>query len=896
MPLMKKSPSFCGWRKLIERGLHEGKVLEMGRHVLSLIPFVALICYDVLLLIVIRRDIRSRVYRFFALYLLTMIIWSFGAFMIVAEFAIKDSLFWNRFMVVGSTGMPMAFFTFVRVFLRRKQRIWSYVGLLSYIVIQIANILGYLIKEAHVAGGLLYNEYGPAITITSISWAFFVGYSTLDLVQEYRGAKDALYRNRIKYLLIVVMVIFAGSLTNVTALQVYPVDIAFNAIGALLIAYAIFRHQLLDITIVVRKGLLYSVPTVIIGAGYFLIIFLATRLFHAGTGFQLFLLSFAVALITALFAEPLRNRVQLWVDRLFFREKYDASLMLQRLSRTAASVLDLDRLTNMILDEVTQTAHIGNAAFFLKQEKGEEFRLVAQRGLNLDDDFGIRRDHPVVHWFSGAEYVLTKHDIDVIPQFRALWEQEREDLAKIKAEVLIPLKAKDELVGIFAVGPKLSEEPYSQDDQLTLATLASQVAMAIDNARLYSTAQQELTERKRAEEERERIQAQLLQSQKMEAVGRLAGGVAHDFNNLLTAITSYSDFLLKNLAQQDPRRQDAEEIRKAAERAATLTRQLLAFSRRQIFQPQVLRLNEIVSNIEKMLGRLIGEDIELVTMLDPTLCAVKADPGQIEQVIMNLVVNAHDAMPEGGKLTIRTENVILNEELPKFVCLSVQDTGIGMDEEVRQHLFEPFFTTKEVGKGTGLGLAVAYGIVTQHGGWIQVDSEPGRGSLFRVYLPVSAAEEEETEAAEAISPEELRGSGQRILLVEDEQSVRDAVQRALEENGYIVFAAADATEATDIYDQEKEKLDLLFSDVVLPGKSGLQLTDELLSCSPGLPVLLTSGHADRESHWAVIQKRGFRFLQKPFALADLLRAVKETMEPGLRPAPVAKGHREARIE
>jgi len=310
--------------------------------------------------------------------------------------------------------------------------------------------------------------------------------------------------------------------------------------------------------------------------------------------------------------------------------------------------------------------------------------------------------------------------------------------------------------------------------------------------------------------ERKRLEEQLLQAQKMEAVGRLAGGVAHDFNNLLTAITGYSELLLMRIHEHDPLRKDLEQIRKAADRAASLTRQLLAFSRRQILQPRVLNLNAVVADMEEMLQRLIGEDIDLVTVLHPELGRVKADPGQIEQVIMNLVVNARDAMPQGGKLTIETANVVLDEdyvrrhvgvEAGSYVMLAVSDTGVGMDEDVQSHLFEPFFTTKETGKGTGLGLATTYGIIKQSNGHIWVYSEPGQGTTFKIYLP------RVEESIEPVTPvlaltESLRGT-EIILLVEDEDAVREPARRVLVQNGYTVLEARHGEEALRVCEQHE---------------------------------------------------------------------------------------------
>lgn len=393
----------------------------------------------------------------------------------------------------------------------------------------------------------------------------------------------------------------------------------------------------------------------------------------------------------------------------------------------------------------------------------------------------------------------------------------------------------------------------------------------------------DITEHRRAEEESKKLTAQLLQAQKMEAIGRLAGGVAHDFNNLLTVIMGYSELLLSRLGRRSPIRRDIEEIKKAGERAASLTRQLLTFSRRQTIQPKVLNLNEVVSEMEKMLRRLIAEDTELVTIFERQPKNVTADPGQLEQVIMNLAVNAHDAMPRGGRLTIRTENTTLDSEVSrgipraqpgKFVRLSLEDTGTGMSKEVMEHLFEPFFTTKK--GGTGLGLSVVYGIIKQHKGWINVYSEPGKGTVFKVYLPATT-DEPSDESGGSVSPAGLHGGGQRILLVEDEAGIRNFVSRVLAENGYSVYEAANTREALAIFKKEKGQFDLLYSDVVLPDKTGLELANKLIATKPDLPVMMTSGYTDQKAHWPAIQRKGFRFLQKPVAVNDLLKAVKEAL-------------------
>jgi CheY-like chemotaxis protein len=368
----------------------------------------------------------------------------------------------------------------------------------------------------------------------------------------------------------------------------------------------------------------------------------------------------------------------------------------------------------------------------------------------------------------------------------------------------------------------------------------------------------------------------------MEAIGTLAGGVAHDFNNLLTAIQGYIDMTLLEVNTSDRIYKNLEHTRHACEKAANLTRQLLLFSRKQPMKFETLDLNKTVESLLKMLGRLIGEDILINVDLKPDLWTIRADAGNIEQLLMNLTVNAKDAMPKGGTIHIKTENVTLEEDslesIPKakagkFVCLSVEDTGVGMDKTVIERIFDPFFSTKAPGKGTGLGLSVAYGIVKQHKGWINVYSELEHGSMFKVYLPADSVMLKD-EPERKIPLEELRGDGERILLVEDEVAVREFAVKALNENGYTVFEAASAEEALEIFEREDGKFHLVFSDIVLPDKSGIDLVDQLLSINSEISVLLSSGYSDDRSKCPLIHDKGLKFLQKPYALPDLLHAIR----------------------
>lgn len=443
------------------------------------------------------------------------------------------------------------------------------------------------------------------------------------------------------------------------------------------------------------------------------------------------------------------------------------------------------------------------------------------------------------------------------------------------SSVSLPLMSDDVVFGSLSIY-STDEDAFDPEETKLLDELASDLAFGIKLLRAREA-------HKRAEEEKERMHRQLIQAQKMEAVGMLAGGIAHDFNNMLTAIQVSIDLIMMEVGEKFVFYKDLKEVINYTKRASELLRQLLLFSRRHHMEYTTLDFNNMVSDMGKMLYRLIGEDIEISTDLESDLSTVRADRGTMEQVIMNLAVNARDAMPKGGKIMIKTENVELDDEQCKdmpearpgrFVHLSFSDTGMGMEENVTEHIFEPFFTTKGNGEGTGLGLSVVYGIVKQHDGWIGVRSEKGHGSSFEIYLP--AVDEEMLEQAdEVVSLDQLQGEGKRILLVEDEEKVRRFTAQALSKNGYVVFPAANAKEAADVFEREKGNFNLILSDVVLPDQSGLELVDVFRSSKPHLQVMLCSGYTDNKSQWKIIQQRGYRFLEKPYTLGNLLSVVRD---------------------
>lgn len=431
------------------------------------------------------------------------------------------------------------------------------------------------------------------------------------------------------------------------------------------------------------------------------------------------------------------------------------------------------------------------------------------------------------------------------------------------------------------------ETVHVRNDGSSINLLVSPTLIDYHGRKAVFSLNRDITARKKAEGEREQLEHQLRQSQKLESIGHLAGGVAHDFNNLLTVINGYSEMALNRLETDSPLHKNIEEIKKAGQRAASLTSQLLAFSRKQVLKPKVLDLNSIVADVDKMLRRLIGEDIGLATSLEPNLGQIKADPGQIEQVIMNLAINARDAMPKGGKLTIETRQIYLHEPLVNkhfsiepghYITLAVSDTGTGMDKEIQKQIFDPFFTTKEVGRGTGLGLSTVYGIVKQSGGDISVYSEPGQGTTFRVYFPRHDEVLNNQELNQVFA--DTRGH-ETILLVEDDDMVRALSQELLEINGYTVLPAANGNQGMQVCREFKGKIDLLITDVVMPEMNGRELAANFALLRPETRILFMSGYTDDAIVRHGVLEEKVMFLQKPFLPDSLARKTREVLD---RPA------------
>jgi signal transduction histidine kinase/ActR/RegA family two-component response regulator len=462
----------------------------------------------------------------------------------------------------------------------------------------------------------------------------------------------------------------------------------------------------------------------------------------------------------------------------------------------------------------------------------------------------------------------------------------------IHSLLMVAMRVHGRSIGLLSLVRFTTQAPFGLQDLELAQALADHAALSIDNARLLKSAVKELAERERAEQALRKAEEQLRQSQKMEAIGRLAGSIAHDFNNLLSVILGHGVSVLEEAKPLDPVREDVSEIVRAAERAADLTRQLLAFSRQQVLAPRVLDLNRSVRECEKLLRRLLGADIELVVRCSRNLSRVKADPGQMDQVLMNLAINARDAMTGGGKLTIETDDVMLDDayvaehldvKAGPHVMLAVSDTGAGMDRETMAQIFEPFFTTKPAGKGTGLGLSTVFGIVKQSGGHIGVYSEVNGGTTFKVYLP--RVLDDEVDERDVVEPVDLDGS-ETVLLVEDQDEVRRVALRILTRYGYHVIEARNAGEALLTCEQYPRTIHLLLTDVVMPLLPGRLLAERLLAIRPEMRTLFMSGYAENAILHHGHLDAGIDYLQKPLVPQVLARRVRSVLDAPPKRSPV----------
>ena len=675
--------------------------------------------------------------------------------------------------------------------------------------------------------------------------------------------------------LIVLLVFYLIDLTAMLEFEylstVIGVFVVLSPLWPLTYIYAIYKHDV---------GTFEFRANRLLGAYGFFSLYITSYIVMFNVGLDLWqswglgvaFFGLALSLVFAALAPFLYMLFQRSVDRRIFGVKYRPNEVVSVFAEKIPTAFNREILKRIILDEILPTLLVRQSALYIFGESDVE--MIYEQGFpertDLPESSDLKRQVA-----RAGRYI----SFPASPQGWYDW-----------VRLVVPLSIQEKTIGVWLLGRRDPDDYYTKSDITLLGNLANQIAPVIENFRLVERARAEVAENKR-------LQEQLIHSQKMEAIGRLSAGVAHDFNNILSVIIGYSNLILAQYREDSALQQSIKNIQDAGERAAGLTKQLLAFSRQQVMEAKVTDVNEIVADVEKMLRRLAGEDIELITDLSSEIPRIKIDPGQMGQVIINLAVNARDAMPDGGRLSLATRAVACggagqpcHDGVPAgdYVLLRVEDTGVGIEAEVQARIFEPYYTTKELGKGTGLGLSMVYGIINQSKGFICVDSVIDEGTSFSIYLPAVSEEEEYGERLAKGMTVPHAGT-ETILLVEDEQSVRAVASEILQSNGYSVIESRDGEEALRSFGRHRGPIDLLLTDVVMPRMKGPELAARLAEAQPELKVIYMSGYNEESYLGRRIGEEGSMLIQKPFSPQNLARKVREVLDGKAAPAQRTAG-------
>jgi signal transduction histidine kinase/CheY-like chemotaxis protein len=825
------------------------------------LPLVALALNASLVGLSLGRNPTAPSHRVFACFASGMAVWNFGVFMLRRAPDPATAVFWEVVIHAGVVLLPAFYAHFVASFLddvaaHRRALTLAYGLALFFLAVDLVGSPAFLRGVVHTTWGWA-PATGPLYPVFLVYFNAFLLMGIIRLRRARRRMESSFRRSRVTLIVVGTAASLVGGAVDFVrflvapvvplADLVYPIGIPANALFGLLLGISIIRYRMFDVAVTAKKAAVYVALAAV----------LTTALVVAGQmlGDPLWI----AVVVGILLLTPLGRWLEEIIERGLGHRQRGCYATLLRLSRQMDALLDVTTLTETLVHGLVRGIPLTHCALMIREPSAVAFtgRMVTAQG-ETDPPAPLPADGPLARWLADAGGVIVKEEAERDPRIpRAVVGE----LRGVPGALLVPLTHDEIVTGILVLGEKLSGEVFTAAELEVIGALASHAATALANARLYQRAQQ-------AYDELSRTQQELIQAQKMEAIGRLAGGLAHDFNNLLTVVAGRADVIRDELPRSNPLHHEARLIRETADRAAALTRQLLAFGRKQILQPRPLDLNALVLGLAPMLRRLIGEDIELVTLAHDGPLTVKADLGQIEQVIVNLAVHARGAMPRGGRLTLET-----SRPGPAVVQLAVSDTGVGMDDDLRRRVFEPFLTTTSLGEGTGLGLAMVYGIVRQSGGDIRVESAPDLGTTFAVTLPFVAEPLVPIDTA-AASNGSARGT-ETVLLVEDEEGVRALARDTLRACGYRVLEAADGEAALDVSAQHHEPIHLLLTDVVMPRMGGPELARRLATARPELRVLFMSGYADLPRTSGDMP---LPLIEKPFQRDTLVRRVRERLD------------------
>ncbi len=982
---------------------------------------------------------KTKLHRIWFFFNVAIAIWSLGSYFIGKSANPSSALTSWKFAHVGVIFISVLFFHIICIFCnlekaRKKIIFFAYSQAIFFLILLIFTNL-FIRKVSVIFGSLYYlQSVGLFYPLFFIIWLSLVIIGHIELIKFYRKS-SGIKKNQSLYFFLGMFFGFSGGSTNflpMFGLNIYPLGNFTLPIYTVLCTYSILRYRLMDIRIVLKKSLAYSLSVALLTGFFLVLVFNMTKYFSEMTGVTSITVTAIYTLIIAVLFTPLKNRIQILIDKVFYKAAYDYYSVVKKISHELATTIGLQPTYRVIVDTIFNTLKL-KSAHLLSTGK-EYFETVYTGSAKESTMAGFENDRDSkqlpndAKFFSILKYggILIKDELTIShDQYTA--NAVAEELKPFAGEAVAPIFIEGELAYLLILGEKLSTDAFTNEDINLLTTVADQSSIALKNARLYHELEQQaaelrdaninlrqeitererveaavknaadqwratfdsmkdaiimidnedrvirvnksgaallnmeyheiieepimgllqpiglqqvielisttrharqhregemfspekdmwflvmsdpvfnddaligtvciltnVTERKKAEEEKKKLEDQLIQAQKMESIGRLAGGIAHDFNNLLSAIITYSELSFMKLPEGSALKNNMRIIRETGEKAAGLTRQLLAFSRKQILEMKDVDLGAAVESLGNIFSRLIGEDIILEIKIAGKVRNIRADEVQLEQIILNLIVNCRDSMPNGGRLAIEasdvwldgaesigTEKVGTEKVLPgPYVMLSVSDTGHGMTREVKERIFEPFFTTKEKGKGTGMGLATVYGIVMQHKAHITVDSAPGKGTTFKIYFPAADEKAQEADNKKSESAT-IPGGSETILVVDDEPVMGKLVMDTLQPLGYNILQTSVVDEALRLGDTFEGVIHLLLTDVIMPGMNGKQLADTFLIKRPDTRVLYMSGYTDDVIGVHGVLEPGIFFVQKPLNTHALARKVREVLD------------------
>ncbi len=855
---------------------------------------VCISCLSLAVLTIILGD--TRLHRQLFFFNIAVAIWGFGLLLVGIASSPAEALVYWKIALVGGFFVSPLFFHFTTVYCNKskpKLLIFAYgQAVLTLIVDSSTNTF---LHSVRLVDGIYFPQMNPFLAVAVILYFSFVALSYVEL-WLYLPKATGHHRLQTLYNIFGFMVGFLGGTS--TFIPMFGVDlvIPYGNLGitlyVLILTYAIFRHNLMEFRPLFRRTVIYIISIGIITALFVVLVLTVTNLLSFVAGVKSSHITIVAAIIVAFIFNPLKTKVEAIVERVFFKSIADYALIMKDMTNMLAVKDNPTEIRELIAELILTSFQLKGVNVFLRND--DEYALFYSAFNNTEDNpsssLTIPVDSALIALLQEKQGVLRKRDYD--PDMSQNKGIDSTILASFdEHEIIIPIFIENDLVDLFMLREKIDGDFFSHKDIILFQVISNNLSISLRKAVLYEELAvqvrentREIEERKQLEEEKDKLQKQLSQAQRLESIGRLAGGVAHDFNNNLTAIVGYSEIILANISHNHRFHDHVKNIYESGMRASGLTRQLLAFSRKQMLNMQSIDIADIFNNLSKILIRLIGEDISFEVHAGK-IGSVWADTGQMEQVLMNLALNSRDAMPDGGKIIIRLseERVgddVFNHQRPAepdlYVKIEFEDTGFGMSSDLIENIFEPFFTTKKASEGTGLGLATAHGIISQHDGYIFVDSVVGEGTCFTIYLPVYETEQKIEKKVEM--QKSFAGGSETILVVEDNLGVRKLSIKILTSLGYHLLEAESGEEALSKSDKYTGTIDLLLTDVVMPGMNGRELAEQFILKRPDVKVVFMSGYTDDIIIRHGVLEPGLIFINKPLTILKLSETIRSALD------------------